>query len=137
MSLRQEVDKELADTPTVDNDTISRLRQLQASVSRPGEDVVAELVRLFQRDSMNHLGTIQTARTDGDLDVAVRAAHALKGASVAVGASRVARLCAWLETQVKGGRQHDVLDVAEDIERELDAAVAALSDIVAATESPS
>ncbi|MCP4504522.1 MAG: Hpt domain-containing protein [Deltaproteobacteria bacterium] len=126
----QEIERELADLPTVDEGIIDRLRQLQASVSRPGEDIVAELVRLFKRDSSSHLERIQKARVDEDLSVAVSSAHALKGASVAVGALRVAQVCAWLEVQVKGGRQKEVLIVAEAIDQELSAANAALGVIV-------
>lgn len=129
-AIQLEVEKELQETTVVDEGTILRLRQLQASVSRPGEDIVAELVSLFKRDSNSHLERIQKARDEGDLTSAVSSAHALKGASVAVGASRVALICAWLEAQVKSGRPKEVLDAAVVLEKELENALCTLDQIV-------
>ncbi len=87
----------------IDESVLGRLKSLGAHVAKPGEDVVSELVSLYRRDSETQLDRLKT-RHDVDrrgLAALADTAHALKGASLAVGATQMAALARDLELAAK------------------------------------
>jgi HPt (histidine-containing phosphotransfer) domain-containing protein len=75
------------DGPVLDDVVVRRLRELRAQVQRPGEDLLGELIGLFERDSA---GRLETLRVGQGATVRRQAAHALKGSAANLGAARVA-----------------------------------------------
>lgn len=75
-------------------------------VMREFEDpeVVCEIVGLLRIDIPRHLGEYQAARAAGDLAVAQRAAHTIKGASANVAAREVCDLARTIEMALRAGR---------------------------------
>lgn len=105
----------------IDETILGRLRTLGASIAKPGEDVVAELIGLYRRDSTAQLERLQN-RTDVDTrGVAALAdtAHALKGASLAVGATAVADLAKELEVTARSERAHECDSLIDSLETAL------------------
>lgn len=88
---------DLEQLPIVDDVVVARLCLLRDQVARPGEDVLGELVALFERDAQLRLATIGSALDDGGSEARRQAAHALKGSAGNVGAARVAALAAHIE----------------------------------------
>jgi HPt (histidine-containing phosphotransfer) domain-containing protein len=114
------VTDEFALAPIVDDVVVQRLLALRDAVAKPGEDVLGDLLRLFERDSQTRLATLRAAVANADGEGRKNAAHALKGSAGNVGAKRVAVIAAHVE-------KHDV--DASTIERlacEVEAAFAAL-----------
>lgn len=117
------------EVPIVDDVAVMRLRQLRDQVARPGEDVLGELLSLFERDAHARIAVLRavaSASREGS-DVATdphearrQAAHALKGAAGNIGASRVAATAAHVEKNVVGPETIDLL------QQEVDAALTAL-----------
>src|SRR4051812_18827090 len=99
------------EAPVVDDVVVARLRLLRDQVARPGEDVLGELLGLFERDakvrmdaiiaavSAEHVATELARPLDATRAMEARrqAAHALKGSAGNVGAARVAALAAHVE----------------------------------------
>ncbi|OGQ17158.1 MAG: hypothetical protein A2138_27115 [Deltaproteobacteria bacterium RBG_16_71_12] len=73
----------------LDEAVLTRLRELRAQVQRPGEDLLGELIALFERDSRMRLQALRAAATPAERK---QAAHALKGSAANLGAARVAAL---------------------------------------------
>lgn len=106
--------------PVVDDLVIRRLRTLRDAVARPGEDVLGELLALFERDAWLRVKAIEEAVAGGNGEARRQAAHALKGAAGNVGAARVAATAGHVE-------KHEIApDVLALLAREVEAAVAAL-----------
>lgn len=82
--------RDLEEIPNVDDAVVQRLRGLSARVAQPGEDVIGELIALFERDGRARLAAIRAAVTAHDPEARRRHAHALKGAAGNLGATRVA-----------------------------------------------
>jgi len=87
--------------PVLDPVTIERLMSLQSSLA--SEDVIGELTRIFTRDARRYLAEVSAAIAKGELEPAADGLHALKGASLSVGASQVAWLCRELEPLARAG----------------------------------
>jgi HPt (histidine-containing phosphotransfer) domain-containing protein len=83
------------------------------------DQLVRELVELFQGDCPSLLHRLATAVRSGDADSVRQAAHALKGSVANFGAADAIRLALQLEEM---GRRHD-LTAAEQTYAELEAAV--------------
>ena len=73
--------------PILDETVLARLHDLRAQVQRPGEDMLGELIVLFERDSG---ARIEALRHAADAAERKQAAHALKGSAANLGALRVA-----------------------------------------------
>lgn len=114
------------DVPVVDEIAVRRLRQLRDQVARPGEDVLAELLGLFERDAHVRVKALRAAVALAATDVAAsaearrQAAHALKGAAGNIGAARVALTAGHAEKNDIDGTVVDLLH------REVEAALQAL-----------
>lgn len=83
-----------AEVPILDELVVTRLRELRLQVQKPGEDLLGELIGLFERDSALRLSTLRSASRSVDRK---QAAHALKGSAANLGASRVAMLALRIE----------------------------------------
>lgn len=104
----------------VDELAVKRLQQLRDQVARPGEDVLGELVALFERDARLRVNAIRDAVATGAAEARRQAAHALKGAAGNIGAARVAATAAHVEKE-------DVdVEIAELLHREVEVALQAL-----------
>lgn len=114
------------DVPVVDEVAVRRLRQLRDQVARPEEDVLGELLGLFERDAHVRIAALRAAVDLASRDEAAsaearrQAAHALKGAAGNIGAARVARVAAHVEKNAVDGAVVDLLH------REIEAALHAL-----------
>lgn len=120
-----------ADVPVVDEIAVRRLRQLRDQVARPGEDVLGELLGLFERDAILRIAALRAALAIADVTASAearrQAAHALKGAAGNIGAARVALTAAHVEaTEVE-------LAVVELLGSEVEAAIRALRSRFACT----
>lgn len=105
----------------IDETILGRLRTLGASVAKPGEDVVAELVGLYRRDSGAQLERLKSRADVDTRGIAALAdtAHALKGASLAVGASKVADLAKELEVAARDEREPQCAALIAELEAAL------------------
>jgi two-component system, sensor histidine kinase and response regulator len=84
-----------------------------------GEDLVAQLVSLFLADAGTRMTEIRLALATSDWASALRASHALSGASANLGAKELARLCDALATASVAGDIPCTSGLLAQIEREL------------------
>lgn len=105
------------DAPVIDDVVVERLCLLRDRVARPGEDVLGELLSLFERDAHVRLDDLARARSREEQRLS---AHALKGAAANVGAARVAAWAAHIE------KNECCAEALAQLAREITAAVAAL-----------
>ena len=82
--------------PVLDHAVLSELETL-------GADIVAEIVDLFLGDFPERLRKLQQAVNVRSKDAVLREAHGLKGSALAVGAARLASLCAAMECDARDG----------------------------------
>lgn len=87
-------EQDVAAGPILDEVVVARLRELRTQVQRPGEDLLADLIGLFERDSEGRLRAMRDAVTPAGRK---EAAHALKGSAANLGAARVAALALRIE----------------------------------------
>lgn len=92
------------DLPVLDGPTAERLLHLARTVAQKDENVIVELVRIYERDAARYLSALDAALALSDIDTASREIHALKGASLSIGAARVSHILIGLEASVKAQR---------------------------------
>lgn len=109
----------------VDRAVLGALRAMRP----PGEpDLVAEVFALFEVDARAHAATMIAAANARDSAALRAAAHGLRGAAASVGASKVERLCRWLERYAREDEDWSLRrDLALAIEREVERALADLA----------
>lgn len=112
---------DLDEVPALDEDIVTRLRTLRDQVSLSGEDVLGDLLALFQRDGALRADAIREALVTQDPEARRKAAHSLKGSAGNMGARRVALLAQHAE------RVDATLADVDRLECELQRAVALLS----------
>jgi HPt (histidine-containing phosphotransfer) domain-containing protein len=83
---------------TLDTDVLAELSAL-------GEDDLRALIDVYFEDVTSQLDRLRSALGDGDADALAAAAHRVKGASLSIGAARVASLASELEV---AGRANDL-----------------------------
>ncbi len=81
-------------------------------VNTGDEDMVAEILTLFQQDSAERLRELNLALSNGDRVAIRKQAHTLKGAASQVGAMALAALCQEIEIQAEQSSQPDLLELA-------------------------
>jgi len=91
--------------PRIDAQVVARLHELETDV--PG--LVADVVSTFLRETPDRIERITAAYDVGDFGALEAAAHGLKGSAGAVGAQRLARLCAEIE---RSGHERSLNDAA-------------------------
>ena len=84
---------------------------LHSLTSRMGDRGAAMLDRLldtWETEAGKRLAELETAVDDRDGDAFARAAHALRGGSASLGATRLAEVCAEVETRLRAGESVDL-----------------------------
>ena len=110
--------------PTVDQRVLDGLREMLLD----GEpDLLAELVELFVEDASARLESLREALNVGDADSIAKTAHALKGSAGNLGASRMTRVAAQLETLGRSGNLESAEDLLEQLRDEFEKVSAELS----------
>jgi len=96
------------------------------ALSGPGEDLLAEVVKLFVADVPDQLVTLRAALDARDAVAARRIAHRLKGSALATGARRLAAACASVEDAAREGDVDRAAAAAATLDDEFRAVRAAL-----------
>jgi HPt (histidine-containing phosphotransfer) domain-containing protein len=102
--------------PVLDDASLAALRDL-------GAEAFDEIVHLFATDVPERLARLHQAVTMGEADAVRREAHGLKGGALAVGAVKMAHLCAALEhgeVCIDSGVETDVTLAFDDARAALD-----------------
>ena len=86
----------VGDEPVLDEETVDGLRRL-------GDDVLAEIVRLWFDNLEPNLTAMREAMAADDSPALSAAAHTLRGSAANVGAARLSAACAALESTAKNG----------------------------------
>ncbi|MBI1947502.1 MAG: Hpt domain-containing protein [Deltaproteobacteria bacterium] len=93
----------------LDEVVLKRLRELRALVERPGENLLGDLLVLFERDSKARLEALRAASSP---TARKNAAHALKGSAANLGARTVAALALAIERAPEQPADVDALAAA-------------------------
>lgn len=110
----------------LDQEVIDRLKDLARDVAEPGEDVLGDLLETYREDLTGRLKTLDHALGSGDLNQAAETSHALKGASLTVGAAEMATLMADSETLLRAeGVPEALMPRANDLAKRSLAALSA------------
>jgi two-component system, sensor histidine kinase and response regulator len=109
--------------PALDAQAIDRLRRWG---DEAGEDLVAQLVKLFLPDADSLVNSLRRALAADDVVEVSRSAHTLCGASANIGAAELARACASLERASSCGDPGGLRPLLEAVEAELARVRAAL-----------
>jgi HPt (histidine-containing phosphotransfer) domain-containing protein len=91
------------------------------------EPDLRELVELYVGDVVSQLGHIRAALETDDAAAISAAAHRIKGASLSIGAARMATLSSDVETAAKDGALDPVAELVSSLEADLDPTRAALA----------
>jgi HPt (histidine-containing phosphotransfer) domain-containing protein len=92
-----------------------------------GDDDLRDLVDLYFADVVTQLTRLREALESDDYDGVAAAAHRVKGASLSIGASRVASLASEVEEAGKARNLDGVGEVLDALETELDPTRSALT----------
>lgn len=79
--------------------------EVLSELSALGEEDLRELIEVYFEDVASQLERLKSALADGDAAALAAAAHRVKGASLSIGAARVATLASELEA---AGRADDL-----------------------------
>jgi HPt (histidine-containing phosphotransfer) domain-containing protein len=93
-----------SETSEGDSPAISQT-EFQSLVEMVGPDmpeVLLDLLNTYLEESAGLVGAIQNGFERGDLSSILRPAHSLKSSSASIGAVRLSRLCADLESHLRG-----------------------------------
>jgi signal transduction histidine kinase/CheY-like chemotaxis protein len=99
-------------------------------LSRPGRDVLGELVQTFAASSADDLAALRRLAEEGRWRDVQETAHRLKGGSAALGGVQVVALCAAIEERVRAARTDEVGPLVTRLEQELERARTALGQVV-------
>jgi CheY-like chemotaxis protein/HPt (histidine-containing phosphotransfer) domain-containing protein len=97
----------------VDSQALENLRVLGGTNQR----FLSELIDIFLQESVERLSRLKEAVTKNEAEAVRRLAHTQRGASMNLGAQRLARLCDELETS-NGSEPQAMLEMIDRIERE-------------------
>jgi len=112
----------MTDAGCLDPTVLADIRALSA----PGEDLLADVVRLFVADVPDQLRTLRHALDGRDAAAARRTAHRLKGSALAAGARQLAAVCAAVEDAAREGDVDRAASCASTLDVEFHAARVAL-----------
>jgi HPt (histidine-containing phosphotransfer) domain-containing protein len=104
----------------LDTEVLGELRVL-------GDDDLRDLVDLYFADVVTQLENLRQALGEGDADAIAAAAHRIKGASLSIGAARVAALATELETAGRSAELSTCGGLIAELDSELDPTRSALS----------
>jgi two-component system, sensor histidine kinase and response regulator len=108
----------------LDESVLEELRSLR-SASDP--EFFSQVIDMFIADAPQRFALIRRAARDSNPDALAREAHALKGSSAHLGATRMAELCEILEEQGRSGTVGGVPAVLRVLEEEFERVRAALN----------
>jgi two-component system, sensor histidine kinase and response regulator len=91
---------QVRECPVLDPEVVGRLGRLGDAT---GESLMAQLAPLFLVHAESYLDDLRVALAVHDAHAVTMAAHALRGASANLGATDLARRCAWMETHGNAG----------------------------------
>jgi PAS domain S-box-containing protein len=112
--------------PTLDAQALSKLRELESEV--PG--LVGDVVSTFFAEAPGRLERLRACAAAGDLRALEAAAHGLRGSAGAVGARRLAELCARIEAGASRGTIQGCLPIVAILPEEYRRLRGALQDAV-------
>lgn len=113
----------------LDDEIVSRLKRLETP-KRPG--FLAKLFHTYTRSADEYLDAIASALEHGDAEACRSAAHAFKGGSLNIGASRLSALLAEAEGHARSGALE--LIVVEPLRHAHEEACVALRETLGITE---
>ncbi len=93
--------------PLVDVDIVSRLKRLETP-KRPG--FLNKLFNTYTRSASEYLEALRSSIKQADAEACRSAAHAFKGGSLNIGASRLSSMLAQIEMSAKNG-ELDAIDL--------------------------
>jgi HPt (histidine-containing phosphotransfer) domain-containing protein len=106
----------LSPNPVLDEAALQRLRDLDPD----GRNRLLERVLLAFETSVRRLGAqLVEAREKGDMQAIRHAVHTLKSSSASIGALRLSRLCAEIETAVRQEAFAGLPPLLDDVDHEL------------------
>jgi len=104
------------EAPTLDE---SMLDDILGFSPEGGPALVRELAEMFFSETPNRIRLLHAGIASGDVETVTRAAHALKGSSSNIGASRVAAGCGQLEALARRGDLTGAAPLVQAIEAEV------------------
>lgn len=117
----------MSDHP-LDPDVLAMLRSLSPA---EGPDVLLEVLALFQADAPARLAALDAALGAGDLPLAGRSAHAIKGGAGNIGARTLYAACKAVEDAARGGHLTEARAAWADMQHESQRVLAAIRDLLA------
>jgi HPt (histidine-containing phosphotransfer) domain-containing protein len=117
MEIKNQTGTRDGQTAAPESGLLSRLQELNQVA---GKDTTKELVSLFFEDTGNQIAALRQAVERQDPATIKKVAHSLKGSSDNVGASRMAELCAELETLVRDGDLPGTVDASAALRAEFE-----------------
>ena len=111
-------------SPPID---LGMLRQMRATQGPDEPNIVSEVVALFIHDAPVRMQAMRDAAARGDLVLAARTSHTLKGSAGHLGAKTLSTVCTRFEEKVRAGAPFDVTFAVSAIAEELDRVLAALA----------
>ncbi len=102
--------------PAINAEAIDRLREL----SDGNQNFLKDLFGMYHSDTTQRLASLRTAASAGDAGGLRRAAHAIKGSSLNVGALTLADLCQQVELLADSGVRDAVAGLVSQIEQEFE-----------------
>ncbi len=112
----------MSDLPILDSRPLHDLLDLGGS-----QELVHELITLFQEDVPVRLAVLKTALDVSDAPQAMMEAHQLKGALSNMGLARFAELASRIESQAREGQLEQVPGIAEVLSAAYEEALHALN----------
>ena len=117
----------MAENPSPLSEQIDRASLLERVEG--DQELLTEIVQLFQQDAPEILIVIREALQRGDLEVLERSAHSLKGAAGNLSAKAMAAVSQQLEKDAKSGDAEAMKKSFADVERVLNNLLAVLPEI--------
>jgi CheY-like chemotaxis protein/HPt (histidine-containing phosphotransfer) domain-containing protein/two-component sensor histidine kinase len=108
---------------------------LQQLLDAGGPDLLREVSEVYLEDAPSRLGRMREALRSGDTRELARQAHAVKGSSASVAASRMHSLAGDLEARARAGEVDVAARLLDELERELFPVSRALSSALARAQS--
>lgn len=110
-------------TPVLDEEALQRLRELD-----PGgrNRLLERVLRAFEASVLRLGPQLAEARQRDDMQGVRHVVHTLKSSSASIGALRLSRLCAEIETAVRQEAPEGLPALLDDVDRELAVVLQAL-----------
>jgi HPt (histidine-containing phosphotransfer) domain-containing protein len=111
----------------IDLDALAALRAQVAPYAADGEDVLRQMIDLFEGAVAPQLDALRAAAVAGDATALRRAAHSVRGSGATIGAREVRQLAEKLELLGQGESLEGALPLIQELEAAVQRASAALS----------